>query len=972
MDLGLASSPGGGGNVNVTETLSVVVKEEDVKEEGEYGHMITFQHNEEKPVAEPLCKTERDFETDIAESNVTNTETPQTTVEVKVKKEEDEDELAYLLGASGHPPMKQQEAHGQSDELNLQLTGRLLHCLYQCIICRRTFTALRELEEHQQTHSVGANDKQNEKQNKKQNTSGKTSYECTHCGKTFTTARNIKRHMQNHALLEKPYACARCEQAFENSQSLNTHMATHTGDKPRKSIHYGGAFIHSSYLKVKLRTMADSANIVDLILAMPFESLPHEEKLRIKEQGRATPKIDLVQKIGQRNRSFQLSWYDKVSWLTASAVTKKMYCWPCLLMKSPHGCVVWSKVGFGDLSNFDRAYKRHEKSNEHVSASARLSCMGRLRVEHANSEGARVQVAKHNETVKQNRAFLNRLIDVTSLLGRQELSFWGHDESSESPNKGNYREFTETLAKYDPVLSTQFESSTVFSGTSHTIQNDLISALAATISDEIRDEIQDAPFFGWQVDETTDASCRARLSVIVRYVDAAGKIQERFIGFFGAPEGRDAQSVFDVLIENMQDYNFKEKLVAQTYDGAAVLPSALNGLQAKVKEMAPSAMFVHCYAHRLNLVLSQGAKCLPECRMFFASLSGIATFFSKSTKRMSFLESAGRSRLPGNACTQWNFTSRIVSTVANNYDVLLQTFDDIIADTTVDDDSLYCAKSFVRNLEDFEFVFMLYTFEHIFSEADAVFDAVQQRAMDVLYCKKRIESLLAFVKEKSSEGAFQAVYAKAADLTSDPRDEPARKRCRRRRTQPADPQGRYRTLYAVVLHIMAEQIPQRFANLESMLFLELANPGKFDDMTQAFPEEAFQSVLKNYGRHFNSGRLRSELKVLYSNRDLQGDRGKLCDYLAFLKDMELDSAMPQLYKLFSLVATIGVASAAVDGSSSCLERLKSHSRNTAGQGCGSSLALLAVERSLVKSLEKTPSWYDRVTEHFLEKEHGAE
>lgn len=221
---------------------------------------------------------------------------------------------------------------------------------------------------------------------------------------------------------------------------------------------------------------------------------------------------------------------------------------------------------------------------------------------------------------------------MTSLLGRQELSFRGHDESSESSNKGNYREFTETLAKYDSVLSTQFESSTVFSGMSHTIQNDLISALAATISDQIRDEIQDAPFFGWQVDETTDISCRAQLSVIVRYVDSAGKIQERFIGFFDVSGGRDAKSVFEILNENMQGYNFKDKLVAQTYDGAAVMASDLNGLQAKVKAIAPSAMFVHCYAHRLNLVLSQGAKCLPECRIFFASLSGFATFFFKIHK----------------------------------------------------------------------------------------------------------------------------------------------------------------------------------------------------------------------------------------------------------------------------------------------------------------------------------------------------
>lgn len=81
-------------------------------------------------------------------------------------------------------------------------------------------------------------------------------------------------------------------------------------------------------------------------------------------------------------------------------------------------------------------------------------------------------------------------------------------------------------------------------------------------------------------------SCRAQLSVIVRYLDSAGEIQECFIGFLDVSEGRDAQSVFDVLNENMQGYNFKDKLVTQTYDGAAVMASALNGLQAKVKAIA--------------------------------------------------------------------------------------------------------------------------------------------------------------------------------------------------------------------------------------------------------------------------------------------------------------------------------------------------------------------------------------------------
>ena len=60
--------------------------------------------------------------------------------------------------------------------------------------------------------------------------------------------------------------------------------------------------------------------------------------------------------------------------------------------------------------------------------------------------------------------------------------------------------------------------------------------------------------------------------------------------------------------------------------------------------------------------------------------------------------------------------------------------------------------------------------------------------------------------------------------------------------------------------------------------------------------------------------------------------------------MELDSAMPQPYKLFSLEATIGATSASVERSFSCLKWLKSYKRNTMCQGRLSGLALLAIER----------------------------
>jgi hypothetical protein len=39
----------------------------------------------------------------------------------------------------------------------------------------------------------------------------------------------------------------------------------------------------------------------------------------------------------------------------------------------------------------------------------------------------------------------------------------------------------------------------------------------------------------------------------------------------------------------------------------------------------PNAIFVHCYAHRHNLVLAQSASFIKEVKVFFATLPGFRT-----------------------------------------------------------------------------------------------------------------------------------------------------------------------------------------------------------------------------------------------------------------------------------------------------------------------------------------------------------
>src|SRR4029434_2241947 len=84
-----------------------------------------------------------------------------------------------LSGASEHPDGTQQKLHGQNDELNQQLNGRPYHCT----VCRKSFTVLRELEEHQETHTLSVNQKQN---------TGEKLHKCAQCEKAFTCSSSLQ------------------------------------------------------------------------------------------------------------------------------------------------------------------------------------------------------------------------------------------------------------------------------------------------------------------------------------------------------------------------------------------------------------------------------------------------------------------------------------------------------------------------------------------------------------------------------------------------------------------------------------------------------------------------------------------------------------------------------------------------------------------------------------------------------------
>ena len=92
---------------------------------------------------------------------------------------------------------------------------------------------------------------------------------------------------------------------------------------------------------------------------------------------------------------------------------------------------------------------------------------------------------------------------------------------------------------------------------------------------------------------------------------------------------RNAAAISQLVKNKLGEYsNIKDKLIMQTYDGASVMSGHINGVQAIVRQEYPFAHFVHCAAHRLNLVLCQSASSISPVKIFFINVGAFSTLTS--------------------------------------------------------------------------------------------------------------------------------------------------------------------------------------------------------------------------------------------------------------------------------------------------------------------------------------------------------
>ena len=188
------------------------------------------------------------------------------------------------------------------------------------------------------------------------------------------------------------------------------------------------------------------------------------------------------------------------------------------------------------------------------------------------------------------------------------------------------------------------------------------------------------------VDEMTDVSNREQVVLVFRWVKDDLAVHEGFFGLYQT-DTIDAKALFQLIKDTLLRMNLSlEYCRGQCYDGASVMSGIRNGVAKLISDEEPFAVYTYCYGHSLNLAVGdtiKGCKLMKSC---LEAVHEICKLIKKSPKRDSMFErlkaqvvSEEDSHTPGIRVlcpTRWTVRAASVQSVLDNYEVLLEVWEE--------------------------------------------------------------------------------------------------------------------------------------------------------------------------------------------------------------------------------------------------------------------------------------------------------
>ena len=146
--------------------------------------------------------------------------------------------------------------------------------------------------------------------------------------------------------------------------------------------------------------------------------------------------------------------------------------------------------------------------------------------------------------------------------------------------------------RYDEAKSSKGRGSLI-TMLSKTTVNSVITVIRDNIRQWISEEVEN--MFAVEIDTTQDISAQDQCSVVLRYVDSSGTIQERLVSVMKCEEST-GESFVNLVLDIMLELNLDLKnCVGNSTDGAANMQGRYNGFSSLLAKEAPHQIHIWCH-----------------------------------------------------------------------------------------------------------------------------------------------------------------------------------------------------------------------------------------------------------------------------------------------------------------------------------------------------------------------------------------
>ena len=437
----------------------------------------------------------------------------------------------------------------------------------------------------------------------------------------------------------------------------------------------------------------------------------------------------------------------------------------------------------------------------------------------------------------------------------------------------------------------------------------------------------------------------------------------------------DAKSLCDAILSTLASLGLNCIIVAQCYDGASVMSGDVSGVQARLREFHKSALYVHCYAHRLNLVIVDAAHHVQSAGEFFSVIEMLYVFLTRQKVhevliRRQVEQGLVVRELGRLSDTRWACRHRNISMLRERYDVILAVLDEV--QKLNDAEIRTLSRGLLHELRSYHFVTNLTIFNMILSLSHGVNEALQSSMLNISESNRLIIGLLTSLTELRNDDTMWDNMWHDIDTTCKSQDIELPTVRRRQAIRERPDMITYSTtgrrdgalpelsaslrvdLLIPALDRILSELKRRFSDQALSVIGSVASV-LCPNSSQFFVFEDIRPLLSVYGDAcgIDESLLAAEMTVALKLLKKQlGDDLPQNDLHTILQLLTPSLAFPNLLKCVQVALTIPVSSASCEWSFSALKLIKTYLRNRTEDDRLSDLGTLFVHKERARALDR--------------------